>query len=89
MCPTTISPLMIWIEHDTQLMRDLADKVLVLHYGKELALGPAESGFVRCRGDRGLYRQALTSRDPGYHRPPVANLCSVVLGFGGRPPEES
>jgi energy-coupling factor transporter ATP-binding protein EcfA2 len=40
MCPTTISPLMIWIEHDTQLMRDLADKVLVLHYGKELALGP-------------------------------------------------
>ena len=38
MCPTTISPLMIWIEHDTQLMRDLADKVLVLHYGKELAL---------------------------------------------------
>ena len=40
MCPTTISPLMIWIEHGTQLMRDLADKVLVLHYGKELALGP-------------------------------------------------
>ena len=39
MCPTTISPLMIWIEHDTQLVRDLADKVLVLHYGKELALG--------------------------------------------------
>ena len=50
---------------------------------------PAESGFVRCRGDRSLYRQALTSRDRGYRRPPVANLCSVVLGFGGRPPEES
>jgi len=30
---------MIWIEHDMQLVRDLADKVLVLHYGKELALG--------------------------------------------------
>jgi len=28
---------MIWIEHDMQLVRDLADKVLVLHYGKELA----------------------------------------------------
>ena len=31
---------MIWIEHDMQLVRDLADKVLVLHPGKELALGP-------------------------------------------------
>lgn len=30
---------MIWIEHDMQLVRDLAAKVLVLHYGKELALG--------------------------------------------------
>ena len=30
---------MIWIEHDMQLVRDLADKVLVLHYGKELTLG--------------------------------------------------
>jgi ABC-type branched-subunit amino acid transport system ATPase component len=40
MCPTTISPLMIWIEHDMQRVRDLADKVLVPRYGKELALGP-------------------------------------------------
>ena len=31
---------MIWIEHDMQLVRDLADKVLVLHPGKELVLGP-------------------------------------------------
>jgi branched-chain amino acid transport system ATP-binding protein len=30
---------MIWVEHDMQLVRDLADKVLVLHYGKELACG--------------------------------------------------
>jgi branched-chain amino acid transport system ATP-binding protein len=33
------NPTMIWIEHDMQLVRDLADRVLVLHYGKELALG--------------------------------------------------
>ena len=33
------SPTMIWIEHDMQLVRDLADKVLVLHYGRELAYG--------------------------------------------------
>lgn len=36
------SPTMIWIEHDMQLVRDLADKVLVLHYGKELAFGLPE-----------------------------------------------
>ena len=30
---------MIWIEHDMQLVRDLADKVLVPHYVKELACG--------------------------------------------------
>jgi branched-chain amino acid transport system ATP-binding protein len=33
------SPTMIWIGHDMQLVRDLADNVLVLHYGKELAFG--------------------------------------------------
>lgn len=33
------SPTIVWIEHDMQLVRDLADKVLVLHYGKELAFG--------------------------------------------------
>lgn len=33
------APSMIWIEHDMQLVRDLADRVFVLHYGKELALG--------------------------------------------------
>ena len=35
-------PTMVWIEHDVQLVRDLADKVLVLHYGKELAFGLPE-----------------------------------------------
>jgi ABC-type branched-subunit amino acid transport system ATPase component len=45
MCPTTISPLMIWIEHDMQLVRDLADKVLVPRYGKELALGPVNQAL--------------------------------------------
>ena len=31
------APTMIWIEHDMQLVRDLADRVFVLHYGSELA----------------------------------------------------
>lgn len=34
-----LSPTIIWIEHDMQLVRDLADRVFVLHYGKELASG--------------------------------------------------
>ena len=33
------APTMVWIEHDMQLVRDLADKVLVLHYGRQLAFG--------------------------------------------------
>ncbi len=33
------SPTIVWIEHDMQLVRDLADKVFVMHYGKELACG--------------------------------------------------
>lgn len=36
------SPTIVWIEHDMQLVRDLADKVLVLHYGKELSYGLPE-----------------------------------------------
>jgi branched-chain amino acid transport system ATP-binding protein len=32
-------PTIIWIEHDMQLVRDLADRVFVLHYGKGLATG--------------------------------------------------
>jgi branched-chain amino acid transport system ATP-binding protein len=37
------APTMLWIEHDMQLVRDLADRVFVLHYGKMLAEGsPAE-----------------------------------------------
>jgi branched-chain amino acid transport system ATP-binding protein len=32
-------PTIVWIEHDMQLVRDLADRVFVLHYGKELAQG--------------------------------------------------
>ena len=33
------APTIVWIEHDMQLVRDLADQVVVLHYGKKLAAG--------------------------------------------------
>lgn len=36
------APTIVWIEHDMQLVRDLADRVFVLHYGSELASGPTE-----------------------------------------------
>jgi len=45
-----------------QLHHDLAGKELVLHSRQGIGIGLAGSGFVRSRGDRGLYRQALTSR---------------------------
>ena len=32
-------PTIAWIEHDIQLVRDRADRVFVLHYGKNLAPG--------------------------------------------------
>jgi branched-chain amino acid transport system ATP-binding protein len=36
------APTIFWIEHDMQLVRDLADRIFVLHYGKELAMGSPE-----------------------------------------------
>jgi branched-chain amino acid transport system ATP-binding protein len=36
------APTIVWIEHDMQLVRDLADKVFVLHYGKTLASGATQ-----------------------------------------------
>ena len=32
---------MIWIEHDMQMIADLADRIHVLHHGRTLASGPA------------------------------------------------
>jgi branched-chain amino acid transport system ATP-binding protein len=33
---------MVWVEHDMQLVGDLADRVAVLHYGRKIAEGAAE-----------------------------------------------
>jgi branched-chain amino acid transport system ATP-binding protein len=37
-----MSPSIVWIEHDMQLVRDLADRVCVLHYGSHLVSGRPE-----------------------------------------------
>jgi branched-chain amino acid transport system ATP-binding protein len=34
---------MIWVEHDMQMVADLADRVCVLNHGRVLAEGPADS----------------------------------------------
>ena len=34
---------MIWVEHDMQMVADLADRLYVLNYGRVLAEGPADS----------------------------------------------
>jgi branched-chain amino acid transport system ATP-binding protein len=33
---------MVWIEHDMQMVADLADRIHVLNYGRTLASGPVE-----------------------------------------------
>jgi branched-chain amino acid transport system ATP-binding protein len=43
------TPTLIWIEHDMQLVRDLADRVFVLHYGKELAMGSPQQVLINPR----------------------------------------
>lgn len=36
-------PTIVWIEHDMQLVRDLADRVIVLQYGAEIATGAPQA----------------------------------------------
>lgn len=35
----------IWVEHDTQMVQDLADRVVVLDYGRKIFDGPAEQAL--------------------------------------------
>ena len=34
---------MIWVEHDMQMVADLADRICVLNYGGRLAEGPPDA----------------------------------------------
>ena len=43
------APTLVWIEHDMQLVRDLADRVTVLHYGRKLAEGSPHDGLSDTR----------------------------------------
>jgi len=35
----------IWVEHDIQMVQDLADRVVVLDYGRKIFDGPAEQAL--------------------------------------------
>ena len=45
---------MIWIEHDMQMVADLADRIHVLDYGRTLAIGAPEQVLNDPGGGRGL-----------------------------------
>jgi len=38
-----LGPTILWVEHDMQMVSDLADRVLVLSFGSKIAEGPAET----------------------------------------------
>jgi branched-chain amino acid transport system ATP-binding protein len=35
----------LWVEHDTQMVKDLADRVVVLDYGKKIFDGPPQQAL--------------------------------------------
>ena len=49
---------MIWIEHDMQMVADLADRLHVLDYGRTLGVGSAVGRTEQSGGHRRLYRHA-------------------------------
>jgi branched-chain amino acid transport system ATP-binding protein len=56
---------MIWIEHDMQMVADLADRVHVLNYGRTLASGAPE----RVLSDPSVVAAYLGTRSYDSHRP--------------------
>ncbi len=48
---------MVWVEHDMQMVADLADRIFVLDHGEPLAEGAPERGAGRPARDRGVSRR--------------------------------
>ena len=44
----------LWVEHDMQMVTDLADRIVVLNYGEVIADGVPECRAQDAEGDRGL-----------------------------------
>jgi branched-chain amino acid transport system ATP-binding protein len=58
---------MIWIEHDMQMVADLADRIHVLNYGRTLASGPPH----RVLNDPGVINAYLGRAQPNQDAPPL------------------
>jgi ABC-type branched-subunit amino acid transport system ATPase component len=55
---------MLWVEHDMELVSDLADHVTVLHFGEKLAAGPPESVLADPRVVEAYLGRAFTKPGP-------------------------
>jgi branched-chain amino acid transport system ATP-binding protein len=58
---------MIWIEHDMQMVADLADRIHVLNYGRTLASGPPD----RVLNDPEVINAYLGRAQRNQHAPPL------------------
>ena len=54
---------MIWIEHDMQMVADLADRMHVLNYGRTLASGASELVLTARNVWRHTWNQQLRSQE--------------------------
>ena len=53
---------MLWVEHDMELVADLADLVTVLHFGQKIAEGPPGAALRDTRVTEAYLGRALASR---------------------------
>ena len=69
---------MIWIEHDMQMVADLADRIHVLDYGRTLAEGSPGGGAARRARHLGLCRHYVDVSGPlpTFGRPLWRQTCS-------------
>ena len=89
---------MLWVEHDMELVGDLADSVTVLDFGEKIAEGPpdvvlrdarvAEAYLGRAaRAERGASQERRAAADVGGGKPRASRLgVACARGDGGRPP---
>ena len=55
-----LGPTIVWVEHDMQMVTDLADRIIVLNYGEVIAEGKADT----VRRDPRVVEAYLGNRGP-------------------------
>ena len=74
---------MIWIEHDMQMVADLADRIHVLNYGRTLATGAPQVVLTGPGRRRRLFGAARHAR-AGAFRPLHSIVCSALFPIARR-----